>query len=73
MTAKVHISKMTGKLDGFLAISTNTATNDYCIKQHDKGKQTGISRFFPIAASMTLPGPAVNNGVRPDPALPKSP
>jgi hypothetical protein len=39
--AKVHISKMTGKLDGFLAISTNTATNEYCIKQHEKGKQTG--------------------------------
>jgi len=37
----VHISKMTGKLAEFQAISTNTATNDYCIKQHAKGKLTG--------------------------------
>ena len=29
----VHISKMTGKLDGFQAISTNTMTNPFCIKQ----------------------------------------
>jgi hypothetical protein len=26
----VHISKMTGKLDGFLSISTNTLTNAFC-------------------------------------------
>lgn len=38
---QVHISKMTGKLDGFTAISTNTITNDYCNKQHIKGKQDG--------------------------------
>jgi hypothetical protein len=38
---QVHISKMTGKLDGFKAISTNTITNDYCNKQHVKGKQDG--------------------------------
>jgi hypothetical protein len=37
----VHISKMTGKLEGFQAISTNTITNDYCNKQHIKGKQDG--------------------------------
>jgi hypothetical protein len=30
----VHISKMTGKLEGFHAISTNTKTNDFCIKQN---------------------------------------
>lgn len=29
----IHISIMTGKLDGLRAISTNTRTNDYCIKQ----------------------------------------
>lgn len=29
-----HISVMTGKLDGLHAISTNTRTNDYCIKQN---------------------------------------
>ena len=38
---QVHISKMTGKLEGFQAISTNTITNDYCNKQHIKGKQDG--------------------------------
>ena len=30
----VHISKMTGKLEGFQAISTNTITNEYCMKQN---------------------------------------
>jgi len=29
----LHLSKMTGKLEGLRAISTNTATNDYCVKQ----------------------------------------
>lgn len=33
----VHISNMTGKLDALRAISTNTITNDYCNKQHEKG------------------------------------
>jgi hypothetical protein len=33
-TAIIHISKMTGKLDGFKAISTNTMSNPYCIKQN---------------------------------------
>ncbi len=38
----VHISKMTGKLDGFKAISTNTATNPYCIKQNASGNSDNI-------------------------------
>jgi len=38
----VHISKMTGKLDGFKAISTNTMTNPYCIKQNANGKADNI-------------------------------
>ena len=38
----VHISKMTGKLDGFKAISTNTMTNEYCIKQNANGKADNI-------------------------------
>ena len=38
----VHISKMTGKLDGFKAISTNTMTNEYCIKQNANGKEDNI-------------------------------
>ena len=29
----IHFSKMTGKLEGLRAISTNTATNEYCVKQ----------------------------------------
>ncbi len=39
---QVHISKMTGKLDGFKAISTNTMTNEYCIKQNANGKADNI-------------------------------
>ena len=31
--AEIHVSKMTGKLEQFRAISTNTLTNDYCNKQ----------------------------------------
>ena len=34
---QVHQSKMTGKLDGFKAISTNTVTNDFCIKMNTTG------------------------------------
>ena len=37
---KVHISKMTGKLLGLNAISTNTTTNDFCIKQFLSDKDT---------------------------------
>ena len=33
---------MTGKLDGFKAISTNTTTNPYCIKQNASGKADNI-------------------------------
>lgn len=32
----VHISNMTGKLDGLRAISTNTRTNTYCVEQHER-------------------------------------
>ena len=31
---KVHISKMTGKLQGLQAISTNTTTNKFCNKMN---------------------------------------
>lgn len=34
MTTKVHISKMSGKLNGLRSISTNTMTNLYCIKMN---------------------------------------
>jgi hypothetical protein len=36
MTA-IHISKMTGKLDGLHAISTNTVTNPFCQKMNTSG------------------------------------
>lgn len=38
----VHISVMTGKLDGLRAISTNTRTNPYCIKQNASGDPDNI-------------------------------
>jgi len=38
----IHISKMTGKLDGFKAISSNTITNPYCIKQNASGDPSNI-------------------------------
>jgi len=41
-TATVHISVMTGKLEGLRAISTNTRTNPYCIKQNDSGDPDNI-------------------------------
>ena len=41
-TASIHISIMTGKLDGLRAISTNTRTNEYCIKQNASGDPDNI-------------------------------
>jgi len=41
-TATIHISVMTGKLDGLRAISTNTRTNEYCIKQNASGDPNNI-------------------------------
>jgi hypothetical protein len=38
----IHISVMTGKLDGLRAISTNTRTNAYCIKQNASGDADNI-------------------------------
>lgn len=40
--ATIHISKMTGKLDQFKAISTNTITNPYCQKQYSCGNEENI-------------------------------
>jgi hypothetical protein len=36
----VHISTMSGKLEGFKSISTNTMTNNFCIKMNGKAKST---------------------------------
>jgi len=38
----IHISKMTGKLEGFKAISSNTITNPYCIKQNASNDNSNI-------------------------------
>jgi hypothetical protein len=38
----IHFSKMTGKLAGLRAISTNTATNDYCVKQKERNAADNI-------------------------------
>lgn len=38
----LHLSKMTGKLDGLRAVSTNTATNAYCVKQKERGAAGNI-------------------------------
>ena len=40
----VNISKMTGKLDGILAINTNTLTNSFCIDQHNR-KNNSICNY----------------------------
>ena len=36
---------MSGKLEGLRAISTNTTTNDYCIKQYEKKDSNNICTF----------------------------
>ncbi len=36
MIPTVSVSKMTGKLEGIQAINTNTATNEFCIKESSK-------------------------------------
>ena len=41
----IHISKMTGKLEGFQAISTNTTTNGYCKKKFEEQKPNVICTF----------------------------
>ena len=38
----LHLSKMTGKLDGLRAVSTNTATNAYCVKQKERNAADNI-------------------------------
>ena len=36
----VHVSRMTGKLEGFKSINTNTISNQFCIKQFNSEKDT---------------------------------
>jgi len=44
--SSVHVSNMVGKLEGFKAISTNTVTNDFCIKQNSSnGKANNICKI----------------------------
>jgi len=42
MQSVIKISKMSGKLDGLRAISTNTLTNPFCIKMNASKKQDNI-------------------------------
>jgi len=39
---KIHVSKMTGKLNGLHAISTNTITNEFCQKMNASKKDNQI-------------------------------
>ena len=39
---KVHISTMSGKLDGFKAINTNTVSNPFCQQMFNSGKDDNI-------------------------------
>lgn len=43
---EVHISQMTGKLEGFRAISTNTVTNKFCQKMYSAKKETICSHCY---------------------------
>ena len=49
--AAVHISVMTGKLIGLKAISTNTKTNAYCIKQNDKAVKNNTDNICGVCYS----------------------
>ena len=40
--SNIHLSKMTGKLDGLHAISTNTVTNKFCQKMNSSNKDNQI-------------------------------
>ena len=51
--AHVHISKMTGKLEGFNSISTNTVTNAYCIKQWNQELDTICKHCFSWSMLLT--------------------
>jgi len=42
----VHISKMSGKLEGLKAISTNTLTNPFCVKMNEAKKETICSHCY---------------------------
>lgn len=42
MTTSISVSKMSGKLAGIPAINTNTATNEYCVKQYASGGKDNI-------------------------------
>ena len=41
----VHISKMTGKLEGLKAISTNTITNNFCLKMNKVKSNNIICKY----------------------------
>jgi hypothetical protein len=42
----VHVSTMTGKLDGFRAINSNTRTNPFCLAMYrERGRQRYLSHL----------------------------
>lgn len=49
----VHISIMSGKLDTFRSVSTNTLTNDFCIKMNQGKKETICSHCYSHAMLST--------------------
>jgi nitrate/TMAO reductase-like tetraheme cytochrome c subunit len=40
----VHVSTMTGKLDGFRAINSNTRTNPFCLSMYENAADNVICR-----------------------------
>ena len=40
----MHITKLTGKLDGFRSLSSNTTTNPFCIKMNATNKNNIICK-----------------------------
>jgi|TARA_R110001606_G_scaffold77285_2_gene178551 hypothetical protein len=51
MKQAVHISIMTGKLLGLKSISTNTKTNEYCIKQNNKAVENKTDNICGVCYS----------------------
>ena len=49
----VHTSIMSGKLEGFRSVSTNTLTNDFCIKMNQGKKETICSHCYSHAMLST--------------------
>jgi hypothetical protein len=42
----VHVSTMTGKLDGFRAINSNTRSNPFCLAMYENAADNVICRIL---------------------------